>query len=78
MNPDTMQHFEKETLRLFRKLMEGGHYARALQVLRYGQETIALCKHVVSLSRNKSFMRNKSLQTFTPPGRGEGEVYENR
>ena len=65
MNPNKIQHFEKETLNLFHDLVKLGKYDRALEVLRSGQETIALCKRILH------------LQAFTPPRRGEKDFYEN-
>ena len=64
---DNIQRFEQETLRLFHELVNLGHYERALEVLRSGQKTIALCKRVVA------------LQAFTPSlAQGEKDMYENK
>ena len=79
MNPnlsrvsDKIHHFEQETLRVYHDLVETGHYNRALEVLRSGQETIALYKRILLLSRAKL------LQALSDPIlRDQKEEYENR
>ena len=41
-----LQKFEKETIRLFKELVDQGQYTRALKVLEIGSATIALIQRV--------------------------------
>ena len=46
MDPKKLKEFEKETVQLFKELVNRGHYTRALEILESGRSTINLVQRI--------------------------------